>query len=115
MPMISRAAAFFALVTLCASRPAAAGEVDDSVTEARAAIVARDFKAATKALDAATAAAPSSETVVPGSTLARIWYYRGVVEQLQGDKKGKAIDLWRAALVLDSTYPWDMADRKSVV
>ena len=44
---------------------------------------------------------------MPGRTLARISYYRGVVEQLQGDKKGKAIDYWRAALVLDDQTPWE--------
>ena len=113
MPVSARTPLFalagLALGALILARPALAGEVEDRLGEARAAMLSKDFKAAGKALDAAYAAAPGSAGVVPQESLARIWYYRGVIEQLQGDKKGKAIDHWRQALVLDSGLPWEPA------
>ncbi len=86
---------------------AVAGPVEDRLGEARAAILSKDFKAAVKALDAAQAAAPTAESVLSSRNLAKIWYYRGVVEQLQGDKKGRAIEYWRQTLVLENSFPWD--------
>ena len=96
-----------ALALALPSAAFAAGPVDDGVAAARTAIASKDWKSAAKALDGAEAAAPTAAAVVSGRVLAKVWYLRGVVEYMQGDKKGRAMDLWRQALVLDNELPWD--------
>lgn len=95
---------FGSLATAHAANSAA---VDEQLAAARAAIAAGDYKAATRALDAAHAAAPGVDAVLPARTLARISFYRGVVEHLQGDKKGKAIEHWRQSLVFENSFKWE--------
>ncbi|MCK6507888.1 hypothetical protein L6R53_31730 [Myxococcota bacterium] len=81
--------------------------VTDQVQAARAALVADDLKAATQALDAAQEAAPTEGAVVPARLLAQVFYYRGVLELKGGDKKGKALDALRQALLIDNAFEWD--------
>lgn len=104
---VARAAAPLLILVALSGGVALAGPVEDRLGEARAAIIAGDYKTALKALDAAQAAAPGAETVVSAKALARIWYYRGVVEHLQGDKKGRAMDHWRQALVFANDLSWE--------
>lgn len=70
------------------------------VADAKKAILAKDYKGAEKLLDQAEAAAPTSPTLVMQVDLARIPFYRGLIEYRVGDKDTKALNLWRDAIVL---------------
>ncbi len=94
-------------ILLLSLRAAWAGPVEDKLDEALAAIQEADFERATALLAEAEELAPQSPTVVVGPQLARIHYYRGIVEFYVGDRDRKALDEFRKALVLDLTYPWD--------
>lgn len=81
--------------------------VDASLQSAQAAIRAGDYKAALRALDAAEQAVPTADGIVPSSQLAAIPHLRGVVVRLQGDRRDRALDHWRDALLRDPEYAWD--------
>jgi len=81
--------------------------VTDQLQAARAALVAGDARTADKALDLVEAAAPAEGAVVGSGQLAQLFFYRGVVEHLGGDKKGRALDAWRQALLFDNSFRWD--------
>jgi len=86
---------------------ARAGVADDLLT-ARTALVAHDTKAAARALDSAEASAPLEGTVTSTTVVARLFYYRGVLAQLDGDKKGASLDMWRQTLLIDNGYQWEV-------
>jgi len=81
--------------------------VSDELGKARAALVSGDGKAAAQALDSAEDEAVDEAAVLPASLLARLYFYRGVSEHIQGDKKGRALDAWRQALIFDNGFQWD--------
>jgi len=91
------------------ARDAHAEDATEAIAAARAAIVAKDWPAADAALDRAEALIGDAAKVVEPAKLASIWYFRGLVLQAAGDKKGRAPELWRQALVVDNTLPWDEA------
>ena len=88
---------------------ALAGPVDDSLAKAKAAVVAKDPKAAMAACVEAEAAAVAEGAVVMAEPLARIHFYRGLALRQMADKKGKDLDAFRAALAIDSRFVWDEA------
>ncbi len=89
------------------STPAQAGPVEENVDAAVEAITNGDFDTARNLLDIAEKAAPASQTVVLGSTLASIDYYRGMMEFFGGDRDQATLVYWRSALEKDITFAWD--------
>jgi hypothetical protein len=102
-------AATLGLLALLTAGNARAEDANEAIAAARAAIVAKDWPAAEAALDRAEALIGDSPKVVEPARLASLWYFRGLVLQAGGDKKGRAPELWRQALVVDNTLPWDEA------
>lgn len=86
---------------------ATAGQVEDDIKVALAAIKNGDFDGARVELDKAEAHALESTTVVLGSSLASVHFYRGVLEYYVGDRNQKTLDYWRLALVADPNYAFD--------
>ena len=84
-----------------------AGPVEDNVAAAREALVAGKVDRARDKLKLAYKAAPSNGSLVSDATLANYWFLVGVVHHRQGDKKGRAMDAWRQALVVDNAFVWD--------
>ncbi len=83
-----------------------AGTLAEPVASAKAALRAKDAKAAVAAL-AGVEEGVRSGAVVDPAELASVFYLRGVALRLEGDKKKKAPDLWRSALAIDNSLPWD--------
>ncbi|MCB9760844.1 MAG: hypothetical protein H6739_13485 [Alphaproteobacteria bacterium] len=103
---VSRALALALMATLAA--PAAwAGQVEDDVKAALGAIQNGDFEGARALLDKAEANAETSDSVVLGTSLASIWFYRGVLEYYDGDRDQKTLEHWRLALLADKNYAFD--------
>jgi len=92
-----------------AQAPAQAAPLDEALSAARAAITAGDSKAAAEALARAELAASAATAPVRPAELAAIWLYQGVLLRAAHDPKGRYNDLWRQALVVDNTLPWDEA------
>ncbi len=84
-----------------------AGEVEERVDAGLEAISTGDYEQARQELDAAENALGSSEEVVLGSTMASIYFYRGVIEYYDGDRDEALLELWRLALVADPAYRFD--------
>lgn len=84
-----------------------AGQVEDDVAAAAKALAGGQVDAAVEALDAAEQHAEEATTLVGARTLARYWLYRGVVFHLQQDKKGRSMESWRQALVVDNELAWE--------
>ena len=98
------------LVLMLALAPFAAAhaaEMDTRLADIRKAMASKDFKATAKLFKEADKTVPSDPAVVTQHALATLWFYRGVAEHLQGDPKGKAMDAWRQALVINSDFQWD--------
>jgi len=96
--------------------PADASAVDDSLMQAVNAIAEGDFDQARELLTGAEAGAPDETSILPGFTLAGIYYYQGVMEFFAGDKEQAALDFWRKALEKDLFFNWDttlVADREA--
>jgi len=62
---------------------------------------------ALRILDEAEAAAETGDILVPASVLARIWVYRGMAGRIAGIDDDQVLGLWRQALVLDLSVPFD--------
>ncbi len=84
-----------------------AGPVEEDVARARSLVIEGDYDGALDALDRAETEAGKTETVVLGSTLAGIWFYRGAVEYHSGDRSEAMLRDLRAALVIDLEYSFD--------
>lgn len=84
-----------------------AGQVEDDVKAALEDIKNGDFDGARAKLDEAEVHALESNTVVLGSSLASVHFYRGVLEYYVGDRNQKTLDYWRLALVADPDYSFD--------
>lgn len=72
----------------------------DALGRAREALVAADWAAATVALNEAEALAPASPVVLLPPDLARLDFYRGVIQWRAGDRNKQALDDWRRSLTL---------------
>lgn len=96
-----------ALLLALHAPPAQAGQVEDDVRKALEAIKDGDFETAQQLLDQAEANVATTTSVVLGSSLASIWYYRGVLEYYNGDPNKKTLELWRMALLADLSFPFD--------
>lgn len=97
------------LAALAGSAAASDSPYGILLDEARAAIAKKDYPAARTALDRAEAVAPANDELIPNEDLARLEFYRGVVEWRAGDKDVAALEAWRRALVLSPTYLPDPA------
>jgi hypothetical protein len=86
----------------------AAFAADVRLDGARAALVTGMAPAALSALSSWEKEAPNSTELVSPEDVARYWYYRGVVEQQGGDKKGQALSYFRASLAASSTWTWEL-------
>lgn len=75
----------------------------DAVARARAAVLAGDAATATTALREAEAAAPTNPAVVLSTDLARIDFYRGVLQWTAGERDA-ALFTWRRSAVLDPRF-----------
>lgn len=81
-----------------------AATIQQSLTDARAAIIAKEYQKAENLLDQAYDQAPDSTEIINASDLSQIWYLRGVSAQLQGSDP---LDDFRQALVLYPDKDWD--------
>ena len=77
------------------------------MAQAREALIAKDYKTARTLLTAADAAAPTSSSPLAEADLARLPFYRGLVEWRSGDKDKAALDWWRRVLVLSPQFEPD--------
>ena len=78
----------------------------EHLTEARAALLSEDKRAASKALEATRDAFSSSEGVAADDVLATYWVYTGLLAHMK-NKSDAAMDAFREALVVDPRYAWD--------
>ncbi len=72
--------------------------------QVKSAIAAKDYKTARSLLAQAEAAAPTSEALIMEKDLARLPFYRGLVEWRDGDKDTAALNHWRAAITLSTSF-----------
>ncbi|MSQ00283.1 MAG: hypothetical protein EXR71_00135 [Myxococcales bacterium] len=79
------------------------------VQQAREAILAKDFKTAKTLLTAAEAAAPTSSSPLAEADLAKLHFFRGLVEWRSGDKERAALDHWRRVLTISPQFEPDPA------
>ena len=77
------------------------------VQQAREAILAKDYKTAKTLLTAADAAAPTSSSPLAEADLAKLHFYRGLIEWRSGDKDKAALDHWRRVLVVAPQFEPD--------
>jgi len=96
------------LMALWASPSAWATTVADKVDSAREAILDADFERAHDLLDDAERLTPESLEPVLRGTLSRIPYYRGILEYYVGDREVQALEYFKAALVHDEEFRWDV-------
>jgi len=94
-------------LAIAGSSSASTTELDSGLASARAALVSGKPKAALSALEGAEEVAQQAGVLVPARSVASIFYLRGVAHRATGDRKEKATDLWRAALVVDNELVWD--------
>ena len=78
--------------------------IQQSLTDAHAAILAKDYVTAKNLLDQVYEEAPDSTELLKADTLAQIWYLRGVSAHLQGIDP---LDHYRQALILAPEKGWD--------
>jgi hypothetical protein len=86
---------------------AAPGDLGEAVSAARTAIEAGKPKRALEVLEDAESGAAAAGEVVSSNDVASIFYLRGVAHRAMGDRKTRAPDLWRTALVIDNSLVWD--------
>ena len=79
------------------------------VQQAREAILAKDYKTAKTLLTAAEAAAPTSSSPLAEADLAKLHFFRGLVEWRSGDKDKAALDHWRRVLTISPQFEPDPA------
>jgi hypothetical protein len=72
--------------------------------EAKAAIVAKDYKGARALLTKAEGAAPANPALIQERDLARLPFYRGLIEWRDGDKDTAALNFWRDAITLSADF-----------
>ena len=77
------------------------------MAQAREALLAKDYKTARTLLTAADAAAPTSSSPLGEADIARLPFYRGLVEWRAGDRDKAALDWWRKVLVLSPQFEPD--------
>lgn len=82
-------------------------DVASLIVSARAAIKAKDWPAALAALAAAEAAAPKNPALISNPDIARIYFFRGVIEARKAGSLDPAMDWWRRALVIAPDYQPD--------
>ncbi len=75
-----------------------------TLDQAKAAILAADFKSARALLARATGEAPANAALITARDLARLDFYKGVVEWRAGDKDVGSLDFWRAAITLSDVF-----------
>ncbi len=96
------------LLVLLAPPSAWATTISDKTDLAREAILDGDFERAHDLLDDADRLAPESHEPVLRDTLSRIPYYRGILEYYVGDREVKALEYFKAALVHNDEFRWDV-------
>ena len=79
------------------------------VQQAREALLAKDYKTAKTLLTAAEAAAPTSSSPLAEADLAKLHFFRGLVEWRSGDKDKAALDHWRRVLIISPQFEPDPA------
>jgi hypothetical protein len=72
--------------------------------QAKAAIAAKDYKGAKALLAQAEAAAPGNAAIIQEKDLARLDFYKGLIEWRAGDKDTAALNYWRDAIVLSKNF-----------
>lgn len=95
------------LLCLLAPGPAHAGAVEDLLDATLQALLAKEYDEVAKYTKRAEKVADSSDTVIPATTLANIWYYAGLAEWYGGDRDTRALEQWRLALASYEEHPWD--------
>ena len=77
------------------------------MAQARQALLAADFKTAKTLITAAEAAAPAASSPLAEVDLAKLWFYRGLIEWRSGDKDKGALGNWRKVLVVAPQFEPD--------
>jgi hypothetical protein len=89
-------------------RPAFAGNpVDDLLVAARKSVQEKSWADVDQFMERALKIAPDADVVIPARTQARIYFFQGIYEWCAGDRNTAALERWRQALMVDSTFPWD--------
>lgn len=86
---------------------ASTADLDSALSSARAALLDERPSTALSALEEAETYARQAGVKVPAKSSASIFYLRGVAYRASGDRKNRAADLWRQALVIDNELVWD--------
>lgn len=107
MPVMMPALMSAALSQIAPAAWAQDVDVAGQLATAKTAIQARDWAAALTALDAAEKAAPSNAALISNTDLARIYFFRGVVEARKAGSLDPAMNWWRRALVIASDFQPD--------
>jgi len=109
MPSVIRAAWFAVVLGACVlgGRSAAAADYAGELAAARAALAAKDTKAAWKHLKSAEALAPAEPAVHTPKAVAELWYLMGMAHFLSGTGSEDAMPMWRQALIVDNAFEWD--------
>ena len=95
------------LLPLSAEADGLDDDLDDDLAAVRTQLAAGEHKAALKSLKVIEKSLGASDALVSTPSLARVWFYKGAAEFGIGNKKGRAEDAWRQALVVDNAFPWD--------
>lgn len=75
--------------------------------QTKAAMKAKDFKTAKTLVAAAHAAAASTTSPLAEADVARLYFYKGLVEWRGGDKDVAALNYWRQLMVISPQYEID--------
>lgn len=75
--------------------------------QTKAAMKAKDYKTAKTLLSAADAAAASTTSPLAEADVARLYFYKGLVEWRGGDKDVAALNYWRQLMVIAPQYEID--------
>ncbi|MDP2309549.1 MAG: hypothetical protein Q8P18_26245 [Pseudomonadota bacterium] len=91
------------LFSFVTSASAEDGDYASLLAEAKAALVAGDYKAARDLLTSAEQVAPESTTLIPQKEIARLYFYRGVL-YWRASPESAALDAWRQTLTVSPDF-----------
>jgi hypothetical protein len=93
------------MLCLLLATTAFGASVADNISAAKQAIIDKKYPQANTLLIEAEGLAPFSSAPLDSSEIASIFFYKGIVLQLQGDES--ALSMWRSALIIEPSFNWD--------
>jgi hypothetical protein len=92
-----------ALFTFVTSASAEDGDYASLLTQAKAALLADDYRTARDLLTTAEQVAPESSTLIPQKEIARMYFYRGVLFW-RASPESSALEAWRQTLTVSPGF-----------